>query len=225
MAGKNVFLLLQVYGTKIGKFKQGVLLPAANATVVEGHKLLSDEELQTVRTGACLTITMTWLRTIMTGKPFTYDKVPNDQNAALVKFAATAGKVHGKMKQKATQKSAHEVRLDLAKRLGVPLTEDRCITDTTFANATNAVLRVPVGHGGLVSSKVHRHSDGNYIGRHATGLHINKPAHLRFFDPNVGEYEVAFDMAPRFFEAYREALSETLDQDFRSTDLYMAKLT
>ena len=30
-----------MYGTKVGKFKQGVLLPAANATVQDGPKLLS----------------------------------------------------------------------------------------------------------------------------------------------------------------------------------------
>ncbi|MBL8898547.1 MAG: hypothetical protein JNM84_13000 [Planctomycetes bacterium] len=225
MAGKNAYFVLRLFGEKIGKFKQDVLLPAANATVVDGHKLLSDAELQTVRTGACLTITMTWLRGIMTNKPFAYDSVPNAQNSTLVKLAATAGKVHGAMKKEAAKSSAHKVRLDLAQRLKVPLSNEQCIADTTFDKATNALHLLQVGRGGLISATANRVPTGEYIGKHAMGFHINRQGFLRFFDPNVGEYEVPLTDAKLFFDTFQGVLRDQQAMEFRSTDLYVATLT
>jgi hypothetical protein len=225
MAGKHRFMTLLVHGEKIGKFKQDVLLPSANATLVNEQKLLSDEDWETVRTGACLTITMMWLRLLGKGQSMPYDKLPNSQNQDLIRLAASAGKGHAKLKGFSASSSAHDIRMHLAKTLQVPLSEQRCITDTTFERAMKAVVVLPVGHGALVSSKVYRHSDSQYIGRHATGFHVNSATTLRFFDPNVGEYEVLLKEVPAFFEEYRKILASELNQSFVETDLYMAKLT
>jgi len=224
MSGHHNFLVLKVYGTKIGKFKQGVLLPAANATIESGMKLLSDKDLETVRTGACLSITMAWLKSIIKGKTLPYADKPNDQNAKLIKLAALMGKRHATLKSEVKNSTPHQVRMDLAKALGVPLEESRCLRDTTFGKAMNAVSVLKQGQGALVSSKVYRHKDGGYIGRHATGFHVNKHGCMRFFDPNVGEYEILLKDAPDFFDAYQQILAERLNQDFVETDLYMATL-
>jgi hypothetical protein len=225
VAGQNRYILLAFIGEKKGKFKQDVLLPAANATLNDGSKLLSDADLATVRTGACLSITMFWLQQIVKDRNyFEYGNMPNNENGKLVKLAAIAGQKQASLKRDMSNSSAHEIRLSLASLLGVPLEEKRCIRDTTFDNAVAAFSRLPVGQGGLVSSCVYRESTAGYIGKHATGFFINRQAHVLFFDPNVGEYEIHVDKLSLFFAEYKCVLNQSLDQSFRETDLYMAEL-